>query len=38
MDVRNGFVSADSARSDYAVVVTEDFTVDLPKTAALRSA
>lgn len=37
-DVRNGFVSVAAARSDYAVVVTEDFTVDLQETAALRRA
>ena len=36
-DVRNGFVSVASARSDYAVVVTDDFTVDLAETASLRS-
>lgn len=37
-DVRNGFVSAASARSDYAVAVADDFTVDLAATASLRSA
>ena len=36
-DVRNGFVSAESARRDYGVSVGGDFTVDEAETAGLRS-
>ncbi|SDS80345.1 hydantoinase B/oxoprolinase family protein [Microterricola viridarii] len=36
-DVRNGFVSEESARNDYGVAVMEDFRVDEAATAALRA-
>lgn len=36
-DVRNGFVSAAVAASDYSVVVTDDFKVDEEATSALRN-
>lgn len=35
-DVRNGFVSSQSARQDYGVVVTAEFGVDHAATAAIR--
>jgi N-methylhydantoinase B len=37
-DVRLGYVSAEAARRDYAVVVTADGSVDAAATAALRKA
>lgn len=37
-DVRNGFVSFESAREDYGVAVSESFEVDVEATAALRGA
>ncbi|MGH8880346.1 MAG: hydantoinase B/oxoprolinase family protein, partial [Stackebrandtia sp.] len=38
-DVRNGFVSPESARESYGVVVNpDDFTVDVSATAAARAA
>jgi N-methylhydantoinase B len=37
-DVRRGYVSAESARADYAVVIGADGTVDEAATAALREA
>jgi N-methylhydantoinase B len=36
-DVRDGYVSIDSAREDYGVVVTEDLEIDREETEALRS-
>lgn len=36
-DVRNGYVSAEAAKRDYLVVVTDDFEVDHAATTALRS-
>jgi N-methylhydantoinase B len=36
-DVRDGYVSVDSAREDYGVVVTEDLEIDREETEALRS-
>ncbi|WP_167133176.1 hydantoinase B/oxoprolinase family protein [Paramicrobacterium chengjingii] len=37
-DVRNGFVSVESARKNYGVVVTDDFSVDAAATKSLRAA
>jgi len=35
-DVREGFISAESARRDYGVAVSDDGTVDEAETAKLR--
>ena len=36
-DVREGFISAESARRDYGVAVNDDFSIDETETAKLRT-
>ena len=36
-DVRAGFIDAETAKNDYGVIVTDDFTVDADQTATRRN-